>query len=125
MVTDGLRVQVPCAVDSGACANVAPANVFCLENAALANLEPEYFGADGSPIVNLGSHAAEGLADDGVELNRDFELAKITRPLPSMLKTTAAGRKVTFNEHGGSTIIKGTNRRMPLRQEGRLLMLDL
>ena len=118
-------VQVPCAVDSGACANVAPANVFKLENATLAHLEPKYFGADGSPIANLGSHAAEGVTDEGVELKIDFDLAKVTRPLLSVFKMTAAGHRVLFNEHGGSVQIKGSNRKIQLRQEGRLFMLDL
>ena len=47
-------VQIPCAVDSGACANVAPGNVFCLTDATTPTLDPQYFGADGTPIVNLG-----------------------------------------------------------------------
>jgi hypothetical protein len=39
-------VQVPCAVDSGACANVTPAGIFSLEKSLL-KLEPKFFGAYG------------------------------------------------------------------------------
>lgn len=35
------------------------------------------------------------------------------------------GHKVNFDENGGSILIKGSNKRVKLRQEGRLFMLDL
>ena len=118
-------VQIPCAVDSGACANVAPGNVFCITDACLPTLEPKYFGADGTPIVNLGSLVAEGVSEEGLEMKIDFDLGKVTRPLLSVFKMTAAGHRVQFDEKGGSIQIKGSNRRIQLRQEGRLYMLDL
>ena len=74
-------VQVPCAVDSGACANVAPEGVFKLADATTPKLDPKYFGADGTPIVNLGALIAEGISEEGTELKIDFDLAKVTRPL--------------------------------------------
>ena len=118
-------VQVPCAVDSGACANVAPDGVFTLASATTPKLDPKYFGADGTPIVNLGSLIAEGISEEGTELKIDFDLAKVTRPLLSVFKMTEAGHRVQFNEHGRSIRVKGSNRRIKLRQEGRLFMLDL
>ena len=39
-------VQVPRAVDSGACANVAQEDVFKLADATTATLERKFFGAD-------------------------------------------------------------------------------
>ena len=55
----------------------------------------------------------------------DFDIAKITRPLLSVFKMTSNGHKVHFDENGGFVAIKGSNRRVKLRQEGRLFMLDL
>ena len=118
-------VQVPCAVDSGACANVAPENVFKLADATTVALEPKFFGADGSPIANLGTLIAEGVSEEGMGLKIDFDLAKVTRPLLSVFKMTAAGHRVQFHETGGTIQIKGSNQTIKLRAEGRLYMLDL
>ena len=118
-------VQVPCAVDSGACANVSPENIFKLADAATLKLEPKFFGADGSPIINLGMLVAEGVSEEGIGLKLDFDLAKVTRPLLSVFKMTAAGHKVQFNEVGGFIQVKGSNQKIKLRSEGRLYMLDL
>ena len=117
-------VQVPCAVDSGACANVTPGGIFSLEAATL-KLEPKFFGADGSPIDNLGSLMAQGVSEEGVNMQIDFDVAKVTRPLLSVFKMTSNGHKVNFDESGRSILIKGSNKRVKLRQEGRLFMLDL
>ena len=118
-------VQVPCAVDSGSCANVAPENVFKLADATIAALEPKFFGADGSPIANLGTLIAEGMSEEGIGLKIDFDIAKVTRPLLSVFKMNAAGHRVQFHENGGTIQMKGTNKRIKLRPEGRLYMLDL
>ena len=48
-------VQVPCAMGSGICANVAPGGIFKLETPTQERLLPTFFGADGSPIDNLGA----------------------------------------------------------------------
>ena len=55
----------------------------------------------------------------------DFDIANVTRPLLSVFKMTSNGHKVNFDENGGSILIKGSNKRVKLRQEGRLFMLDL
>ena len=117
-------VQVPCAVDSGACANVTPYGIFSLEQ-SLVKLDPKYFGADGSPIENLGALVALGTSEEGVEMKIDFDIAKVTRPLLSVHKMTSNGHRVIFNDNGGYIQVKGTNTRVNLRQEGRLFMLDL
>ena len=117
-------VSVPCAVDSGACANVTPAGIFSLEK-SLIQLDPKFFGADGSPIENLGSLVAMGTCEEGVEMKIDFDIAKVTRPLLSVHKMTSNGHKVIFNEGGGYIQVNGTNHKVNLRQEGRLFMLDL
>ena len=118
-------VQVPCAVDSGACANVAPGGVFKMYSPTETKLAPKLYGADGSPIDNLGSLVAEGFSDDGHAMKIDFDIAKVTRPLLSVFKMTANGHKVEFTETGGTIQVKGSNKKIQLRQEGRLFMLDL
>ena len=118
-------VQVPCAVDSGACANVAPEDIFEEMPKDAPKLDPKYFAADGSPIAHLGSLTAEGVSEEGMQLKIDFDLGKVTRPLLSVFKMTAAGHKVQFEEHGGTIQVKGSHKKIKLRQEGRLYMLDL
>ena len=83
------------------------------------------FGADGSPIANLGTLVAQGTSAEGVNMKIDFDVANVTRPLLSVFKMTSNGHKVNFDENGGSILIKGSNKRVKLRQEGRLFMLDL
>ena len=118
-------VQVPCAVDSGSCANVAPKDIFSIESPTTEKLLPKFFGADGSPIENLGSLVAEGFSDDGHAMKIDFDIAKVTRPLLSVYKMSSNGHKVEFTEKGGTIQVKGSQKKIQLRQEGRLFMLDL
>ena len=118
-------VQVPCAVDSGSCANVAPEDVFGINSATTEKRLPKFFGADGSPIENLGALVAEGFSDDGHAMKIDFDIAKVTRPLLSVYKMTSNGHKVEFTEKGGTIQVKGSQKKIQLRQEGRLFMLDL
>ena len=54
-----------------------------------------------------------------------FDIAKVTHPLLSVHKMTSNGHKVIFHDNGGYIQVKGTNTKVNLRQEGRLLMLDL
>lgn len=122
---DMVWVQVPCAVDSGACANVAPEDIFEISLPDAPKLDPKYFAADGSPIAHLGSLVAKGVSNEGTPLKIDFDLGKATRPLLSVFKVTSAGHRVRFEEHEGSIQIKGSSRKIKLRQEGRLYMLDL
>ena len=117
--------QVPCAVDSGACANVAPKAIFEFHVNGDSKLAPKLFAAHGSPIENLGALAAEGFSDDGHGVKIAFDIANVTRPLLSVFKMTAKGHKVEFTECGGTIQVKGSNRKIQLRQEGRLFMLDL
>ena len=117
-------VQVPCAVDSGACANVTPAGIFSLEK-SLVKLEPKFFGADGSPLENLGEIVAQGTSEEGIEVNINFDIAKVTRPLLSVHKMTSNGHRVILHDTGGYIQVKGTNTKVNLRQEGRLSIMDL
>ena len=117
-------VQVQCAVDSGACANVTTGGLFSLETST-AKLDPKLFGADGNPIANLGILVAQGMSEEGVNMKIDFDVANVTRPRLSVFKMTSNRHKVNFDESGGSILIKGSNKRAKLRQEGRLFMLDL
>ena len=55
----------------------------------------------------------------------DFDVANFTSPLLSVFKMTSNGHKVNFDENGRSFLIKGNNKIVKLRQEGRLFMLDL
>ena len=115
---------VPCAIDSGACANVTPGGMFSLRKTT-AKLDPKFFGTGGSPIANSGTLAAQEVSEEGANMNTDFDAANVTRPLLSIFKMTSNGHKVSVDDHGGSILIKGNNENVKLRQEGRLYMLDL
>ena len=117
-------VQVPCAVDSGACANVTPAGIFSLEK-SLVKLEPKFFGADGSPLENLGELVAKGTSEEGIEMKIDFDIAKVTRPCLSFHEMTSIGHKVIFHDNESYIQVNCTNTKINLRQQKQLLMLDL
>ena len=112
-------VQVPCAVDSGACADVAPKDIFKLETPTQKNLLPKICGADGSPTGNAGALIGDGYSDDGHVKKIEFDIAKVTRPLLSVFKMTSNGQKVEFTERGGTIQVKGSQKKIQLRQEGR------
>ena len=122
---DMVWVQAACAVDSGACANVVPTDIFAIEAPDAPKLDPKYSAADGSPIAHLGSVVTRGMSNEGTPLKIDVDLGKVTRPLLSVFKMTSAGHKVRFEEHEGSIQINGYSRKIKLRQEGRFYMLDL
>ena len=78
-VSEMVWVQIPCAVDSGACAHVTPANLFAILGPGAKGV-PKYFAADGSPIENMGECAIDAVLEDGTEFSTSFDVAKITRP---------------------------------------------
>ena len=115
--------QIPCAVDSGACAHVAPANIFAILS-GMEGLQPKYYAADGSPIQNLGECAINAVLEDGTEFNTKFDVAKITRPLLSVHQMVQNGHQLIFGKNQSYLQLQG-GKRIPLRQEGKLYMLDM
>ena len=118
-------VQIPCAVDSGACAHVAPPNVFGLLNIREAQHKGKYFGADGSPIDEYGQLTINAVLEEGSEMKTTFDIAKITRPLLSVNQISQNGHQVIFGKSESYIKLQGSNKRIPLRAEGRLYMLDM
>jgi len=114
-------VQVPCAVDSGACAHVTPANIFCMLG-SVEGLKPKYYAADGSPIENMGSCVINAVLEDGTEFNTNFDVAKITRPLLSVHQMVQNGHRLEFGKDQSFLVLKG-GKKVSLRQEGELHML--
>ena len=58
-------VQVPCAVDSGACAHVAPPGVFGKHSPGDKITKGQYYAADRSPIDGLGQQTINAVRDGG------------------------------------------------------------
>ena len=54
-----------------------------------------------------------------------FDVASITRPLRSVNKILENGHQVIFGKNESYIKPKGSNKRIPLRAEGRLYMLDM
>ena len=118
-------MQVPCAVDSGACAHVAPPNLFAILGPR-ANIEkPKFFGADGSPIENFGECPVKAVLDDNTQMNTIFNIAKITRPLLSVTQMTSNGHQVIFDRDESYVKIANSNKKIKLRKDGQLWMLDM
>ena len=63
--------------------------------------------------------------EEGTALKIGFDFGKMPRPLLFVFKMTSARHKVRFEEHEGSIQIKGSSRKIKLRQEDRLYMLDI
>ena len=66
-------VQIPCAVDSGSCAHVAPPGIFgSVTPPGTKVTKGKYFAADGSPIDEIGQLAINAVLDGGFELQTSF-----------------------------------------------------
>ena len=87
-------------------------------------LKPKYYAADGSPIENLGECSINAMLEDGTEFNTNFDVAKITRPLLSVHQMVQNGHQVVFGKSHSELLLMG-GKRIPLRQEGKLYMLDV
>ena len=122
-VSEMVWVQIPCAVDSGACAHVTPANLFAILGPGAKGV-PKYFAADGSPIENMGECAINAVLEDGTEFSTSFDVAKITRPLLSVHQMVQNGHAVVIGKDRSHLQLRG-GARIPLRHEGRLYMLDM
>ena len=118
-------MQVPCAVDSGACAHVAPPNLFAILGPKTNEDKPKFFGADGSEIKSYGELNVNGILGDNTKMNTLFNIAKITRPLLSVTQMTNNGHQVCFGKDESFIRIGGSNKRVSLRKDGQLWMLDM
>ena len=63
-------------------------------------LEPQLFGADGTPVASLRTLVAHGISEEGVNMKIDVDVANVTRPLLSVFKMTNNGHRVNFDENG-------------------------
>ena len=118
-------VQIPCAVDSGSCAHVAPPGIFGAMVEPQKVTKGKYFAADGSPIDELGQLTINAVLEGGLELQTSFDIAKITRPLLSVSQMTMNGHQVVFGRDHSYVQLNGSRHRIPLRAEGKLYMLDM
>ena len=108
---------MPCAVDSGACAHVTPAEIFGILHMGKEKLAPKYFAADGSPIENLGTQTVNAVLENGVELTTIFDVGNITRPLLSVHMMIENGHEVKFSQKENSIKLEGTNENIHMRKE--------
>ena len=118
-------MQVPCAVDSGACSHVAPPNVFALLGPKTNMEKPKFYGADGSPIDNFGECPGNAVLDGNTKMNTPFDSAKITRPFLSVTQMANNSHQVVFVKGESSIRIAGGNKKIKLRKDGQLWMLDM
>ena len=117
--------QIPCAVDSGACAHVSPPDIFGKLKHPEAIAKGKYFAADGSPIDEFGQLSINAVLEGGTELATTFDIVKITRPLLSVNQMVANGHHVVFGRDSSYIQVGGSKKRIHLRPEGKLYMLDM
>ena len=122
-------IKVPIAMDSGSMANVTPPSLFSvLVQATDASRNKEVFhGADSTAIPNLGSQSVSGKSDSDnpVNIDIDFEVANISRPLGSVSKLLRKNNKVVLDEGNSFIQNKTTGQKVSLREEGGLFFLDV
>ena len=116
--------QVPCAVDSGACAHVSPPDVFGRTPASAVLQKAKYYAADGSPIDELGKPSVNAVLDEGTDMKTCFDIVKVSRPLLSVSQIVENGHQVIFGKHESFLQLSGSRRRIKLRPEGKRYMLD-
>ena len=120
--------KISVAADSGACAHVAPANVFALaiDPTEKSKAGHNYFGAGGDPLKNLGSQRVSARDASGQLLTLEFDIVdKVTKPLASVHSIAKKGNAVVFEDDGGYVLHKASGKKTPLRLEGKLYYLDL
>ena len=116
--------QVPCAVDSGACAHVSPPDIFGISGKETVT-KTKYYGADGSPIDEFGKLSVNAVLDGGTAMMTSFDIVNITRPLVSVNQMVANGHNVVFGRDSSYIQVAGSKQKIYLRPEGKLYMLDL
>ena len=121
-------VCIPVAVDTGSCANVTPPGVFAIDvqesRASKSNMN--FYGADKSPIKNLGDQHVTAKSHEGYNWKSTFAVAdKLARPLASSFEITEKGNEVAIWKGGGHIKCQATGAKTDLRQEGKLWFLDL
>ena len=86
-----------------------------------------FFGADSKPIPNLGGQSVVGKGINGECLSMEFDVAKISRPLASVMEIIERDNDVMFSNRKGGSYIQNckSGQKTPLRQEGRLFFLDI
>ena len=115
------------AVDTSACAHATPTKVFSktIEETKASKAGACFYGADSSPILNMGAQTVKGEDGNGTAVEIPFEVAsKLTRPLASVYEMTEQDNKAVFWKGGGCIETKD-GKRMPLRMEGKLWFLDI
>ena len=119
---------VAVAVDTGSCANVTPPGVFAIgiEPSEASKKKKPFFGADKSPIMNLGNQTIEAVCEEGYKWGTTFAVAdKLSRPLASGYEITEAGNEQSMWKGGGHIKCSKSGATTALRQEGKLWFLDL
>ena len=62
---------------------------------------------------------------NGTGVHLEFDVVKVTKPLASVYSITRTGSDVVFKKDGGYILNVDTNKRTPLRLDGKLYYLDL
>ena len=89
------------------------------------NVKGKYFAADGSPIDEFGQLSVNAILEGGTKLATSFDIVNITRPLLSINQMVANGHNVVFGKDRSYVQVGGSNRRIPLRPEGKLYIARL
>ena len=117
--------QAPFAVDNGACAQVSPPDIFGRLEQKEAITMGKYFADDGSPIDKFGGLSVNAVLEGGIEIATTFDIVKITRLLRSVNQKGGNGHNVVLGRDSSYIQVGGSKKKVYLRPEGKLYMLDV
>ena len=84
-----------------------------------------FYGANGKGIPNLGNQMVRAQNNKGDQVELQFNVANISRPLASVHEICERGHSVVLKKDSGYIQSDATGRKTELRVEGKLYFLDL
>lgn len=76
-----------------------------------------YRGAGGDKIYNEGEQRVEFFNENGQLMAMNFQVARVTKPLASLLKMTKKGNRIVLDEDGSYVVHKPTGVVTPIREK--------
>ena len=121
-------IRISSVMDSGACAPVAPVNMFpgmlVRENAA-SRAGKTFSAASGHDIKRYGETHLKAVTDNGMETEVLFQLCDVACPLVSISAVCDKGNRVIFGRAGGVVQNLATGAEVPFERRGGVYALGL
>lgn len=126
--SDGGWTRIQAVIDSGAAESVAPMSMAPREvvyESAGSRRKQHYLSASGKRMPNLGEQRLKVTTNDGRETGATFQMVDVSRPLCSVSKICATGKRVIFGASGGAIHDLSTGEITPFGKSDGVYTLDL